>query len=254
METADLTAALLDDFYAYMLDCNDAKDDDGYYSTGIHCSQLGMCKRKVVMDYFKFDKKQYGLTTLLMFEGGNHFHGMVQTWIGNSKRFKLLHENFIVTPGLPKPITGKLDVVFQDTITNLIILADVKTAMPNQFKQYMDTLPKENHQIQLTAYASGLTKLGIGYDKLAIMYFDRAGSNKPLIYFIEPYLNIRVLFNEYINAVSDYENNKILPDRLKGKTWECDYCDFKDVSCEGYIADEFEEFIDKENKKARRKQ
>ncbi len=238
-DNIDLRDDLLDDFYTYMLDCNDAKDID-YYSTGIHCSSLGMCKRKVVMDYFKFEKKPCGLTTLLMFEGGNRFHSMVQTWIRNSKRFKLLHENFIVTPGLPKPITGKLDVVFQDTITELVILADVKTAMPNMFKQYMDSLPKENHQIQLTSYGSGLTKLGIHYDLLALMYFDRAGSNKPLIYFIEPYPDIEHLFDEYILAQLRYEQDKILPPRLdnvldKGQAWECDYCDFNTISCEGLL-------------------
>jgi len=241
MTTAiDLSEDLLDDFYTYMLNCNDAKDEDGYYSTGIHCSQLGMCKRKVVMDYFKFERKQYGLTTLLMFEGGNHFHGMVQTWIRNSKRFKLLYENFNITEGLPKPITGKLDVVFQDTITNSIILADVKTAMPLMFKNFINTLPKENHIIQVTSYGSGLSKLNIHYDLLAIMYFDRAGSNKPLIYIVEPYKNIEDLFNQYMLAVLRYEQDKILPPRLddvldKDQAWQCSYCDFNNISCEGLM-------------------
>ncbi len=249
----NLTDNLLDDFYRHMLDCNAVKDNEGYYSNGIHCSQLGMCKRKVVMDYFKFERKQYGLPTLLQFEGGNHFHDIVKNWVRSSKRFKILHEEFNITKGLPEPITGRLDIVFKDTVTNLIILSDVKTAMPNQFKQYMDTLPKENHRIQITSYGYGYKNMGFNYDKLAIMYFDRAGSNKPLIYFIEPYTTIESLFNYYIDAIHNYELNKRLPDRLKGKTWECDYCDFKDVSCEGYITDEFDEFVDSENKKTRRK-
>jgi hypothetical protein len=239
-QIADISQDLLDDFYNYMIDNNNAKDEEGYYSSGIHCSQLGMCKRKIVMDYFKFERKQYGLPTLLQFEGGNHFHEIVQTWIRNSKRFKLLHENFIVTPGLPKPITGKLDVVFQDTVTNLIILADVKTAMPLMFKQFIHTLPKENHIIQVTSYGEGLTKLGIHYDLLAVMYFDRAGSNKPLIYIVEPYPDIKELFKDYILAVMLYEHEKILPPRLddvldKSQSWECGYCDFLNISCEGLL-------------------
>jgi hypothetical protein len=238
----DLIQDLLDDFYTYMLNNNKAKDEDGYYSSGIHCSQLGMCKRKVVMDYYKFDKKQHELPTLLQFEGGNHFHDIVQTWIRNSKRFKLLHENFNVTEGLPKPVTGKLDVVFQDTITDTVILADVKTAMPRQFEiqKYKDSLPKENHRIQVTSYGSGLSNLNIHYDELAVMYFDRAGSNKPLIYFVEPYPDIEALMNDYILAVLLYKHEKTLPPRLddildKDHAWECGYCDFNNISCEGLL-------------------
>jgi len=135
--------------------------------------------------------------------------------------------------------------VFQDTITNLIILADVKTAMPKQFQiqKNRDSLPKENHRIQVTAYGYGLTKLDIRFDLLAIMYFDRAGSNKPLIYFVEPYKDIEDLFNQYILAVLRYEQDKILPPRLddildKSQAWECGYCDFNNISCEGLMKGE----------------
>ena len=254
MNNEELKDDLLADFYAYMQNCNEAKDEGGYYSNGIHCSSLGMCHRKVVMDYYKFPKKEHQLTTLLMFEGGNHFHRMVQAWIRNSARFMCLAEEFNVTEGLPKPITGKLDTVFQDITTGEIILADVKTAMPNMFKNYMDMLPKENHIIQVSAYAKGYQAMGYKYDKLAIMYFDRAGSNKPLIYFVEPYKDIDKLMDSYILAQLRYEQDRIMPERLQGKSWECDYCDYMNVSCEGYIKDskdDFADFVKKENKKAK---
>lgn len=255
MNNDELKDDLLFDFHSYMTNNNDIKDESGYYSSGIHCSSLGMCKRKVIMDFYKFPKKEHGLTTLLMFEGGNHFHRMVQAWIRNSNRFKSLAEEFNVTEGLPKPITGKLDTVFQDTITGQIILADVKTAMPNQFKDNLvGYLPKENHIIQVTAYAKGYKELGYHYDQLAIMYFDRAGSNKPLIYFVEPYPDISQLMDEYILAQLRYEQDKILPDRLASKSWECDYCDYMNISCEGYIKDakdEFAEYVKNENKKGK---
>ena len=234
---------LLADFFMYMSNCNEAKDEGGYYSNGIHCSSLGMCHRKVVMDYFKFPRKPHGLTTLLMFEGGNHFHHIVQAWIKSSNRFKSLAEEFNVTAGLPKPITGKLDTVFQDTVTNRIILADVKTAMPNQFKDNLvQYLPKENHVIQVTAYAKGYTNMGYHYDDLAIMYFDRAGSNKPLIYIVEPYADIDSLMDSYILAQLRYEQDKILPPQLdaifdKDCAWQCSYCDYLNVSCEGLIGE-----------------
>ena len=210
-----------------------------------------MCKRQMVMDCFKFDRKPYGLPTLLMFEGGNHFHDMVKNWFRQSKRYSLLHEELNVSDGLPKPITGKLDVVFKDNETGQVILADIKTAMPLMFKKFMDSLPKDNHVIQLTAYAYGLNKMGIKHDRLALMYFDRAGSNKPLIYIVKPYKDIKKLFDEYILAYLRYEQDGILPDRLVGKTWECDYCDFNGVSCEGYIEkkkDAFLEFVESKSK------
>ena len=231
---------MLLDFYSYMQHENTNKDTDGYYSKGIHCSSLGMCKRKVVMEYYNFDKKEHNLPTLLQFDIGNHVHRVVQKWMSKSSRFKLIHEEYNVTEGLPKPITGKFDMLFKDTITGVIILADIKTAMPLMFKQYIDSLPKENHIIQLSAYARGLDNLGIKYDKLAMMYFDRAGSNQPLIYFVEPYKEIDNLMAEYILAQLRYEQDRIMPERIdalfnKEDAWQCSYCDFNNISCEGLI-------------------
>ena len=235
-----LTDDMLFDFYSYMQNSNDSKDDEGYYSSGIHCSSLGMCKRKVVMEYYKFDRQEHNLPTLLMFDIGNHVHRVVQKWMSKSDRFELIYEEFNVTDGLPKPFSGKLDMLFRDKVSDEVVLADIKTAMPLMFKQYMSSLPKENHIIQLSAYARGLDNLGIKYDKLAMMYFDRAGSNKPLIYFVEPYKDIDKLMDEYILAQLRYEQDKILPERLdalfnKESAWECSYCNFNNISCEGLI-------------------
>ena len=240
---------MLFDFYSYMQNENTSKDTDGYYSKGIHCSSLGMCKRKVVLEYYNFDKQEHNLPTLLQFDIGNHVHKVVQNWMRKSDRFELIYEEYNVTGGLPKPVTGKFDMLFKDNISGDVILADIKTAMPLMFKQYIDSLPKENHIIQLSAYARGLDNLGIHYDKLAMMYFDRAGSNKPLIYFVDLYKDIDKLMDEYILAQLRYEQDRILPPQLdaifdKDSAWECSYCDFNNISCEGLIGK-----IDKKGKK-----
>ena len=248
---------LLDDFYKYMQSCNEAKDEGGYYSNGIHCSSLGACKRKVIMEYFNFPKLPYNLPTLLQFEGGNHIHHVVRKWINSSDRFEILHEEFDVSKGLPEPIVGRCDLVFKDKLTNEIVLADTKSAAAKQFTHFKDSLPKDNHIIQLTAYGYGLKQLGINYDKMCIMYFDRGGANKPLIYFVKEYADIEGLMNEYILAWLRHDQDKILPPKLTDKKdfWQCSYCSFMGISCEGYIEqeNEFSTWVTEENKKEQKR-
>jgi len=212
----------------------DKSDTDDYYENGLHCSKLGWCVRSEVMSYYNFPKKPVNLQTKLTFMRGNFYHELVYKWLEWSKRFELLLKE-VTVKNLPKPYRGKLDVYFIDNKTNLRILTDIKTANSNQFKKYGSFLPKIDNIKQLTAYS----KIPFDIDLLLMMYFS-SGSDHPQFYFVEPYKDIDFEMNKYIKAVKDYKKTKELPPRLdevldKDMKWQCSYCDFINISCEGLL-------------------
>ena len=239
----EVTEEFLEDLHEYLLNENSTKDESGYYGGGIHVSGLGGCKRKLVMNYFNFPQNVTPLTTLCMFYGGNKYHEMLQNWVRNSKRFELLREEFVLSKVFPGDVVGKLDALIKDRQTGIVTLADFKTVRPGQFKPHkIKYLPSENQITQISCYAYGLRKMNIKYDTVAIMYFDRAGENRPLFRFISKLdllsnSEIEKLFDSAIMAVELYKNAKVLPDIVdESGSWECNgYCNFKDISCNGYI-------------------
>jgi hypothetical protein len=227
----------------------ETKDKD-YYGSDIHCSKLGACKRQVVYEYFKFDKKPYSLQTLLNFTRGNMYHELVYQWLAWSKEFKLLEKEVVISEGLPDKISGKLDCIFKDSTTNITILADVKTAASNQFKQYIGSLPKKEHIKQLSSYKVGYDNMKrYTIDAMLMMYFSN-GSDRPQFYFVEPDETIFTDFSEYKFAVELYGSYKELPPRLDAvfndkDAWQCDYCDYQFITCEGLVGE-------KQNKRSKK--
>ena len=243
MNLEDKKQTILDDLYAdldnYLQQQPEikifikAKDED-YYDKGLHCSGIGSCLRQQVMEYYDFDKAPFNLQTLLTFARGNFYHELVYQWLKQSELFLINDKEKDVSDNLPIPYKGKFDVSFVHRPTNLFILADIKTANSNQFKKYSNYLPQEKHIMQLTSYSIGYTE----WDLLLMMYFS-AGSDRPQFYFVEPYKDITILMNKYIEAVEYYRNTHLLPPPLdkmfnEKELWQCSYCNFKDISCEGY--------------------
>lgn len=240
----DIQQTIIDDIYADLEDylhsnpkiniTIDKTNDDDYYTEGLHCSGIGSCKRKEVMSYFNFDKKPHNLQTMLTFMRGNFYHELIYQWLEQSSLFLINEKELDVSNLLPKPFRGKFDVCFIHRPTNKFILADIKTANSNQFKVYSKTLPKDNHKMQLSAYASVFK----AWDYLLMMYFS-SGSDKPRLFVIDYMKDINDIMNKYIEAVNKYKDTKELPPVLdkmfaEKEIWQCSYCDYKDISCEGY--------------------
>ena len=225
----------------------DKSDTDDYYENGLHCSKLGWCVRSEVMSYYNFPKKPLTLQTKLTFMRGNFYHELVYKWLerkslrngGYFGRFTIVEKEWVISDGLPKPYRGKLDCRIYDEENDLAILADIKTANSNMFKKYSSFLPKDDNVKQLTSYYRAMLELDYRIDLLLMMYFS-SSSDHPQFYFVEPYKDIDNEMNKYIKAVNDYEITKELPPRLddildKNKAWQCSYCDFINISCEGLL-------------------
>ncbi len=241
----NLINEMYDDLNAY-LDSNpiiditiDKSNTDDYFENGLHCSKLGWCVRSEVMSYFNFPKKPINLQTKLTFMRGNFYHELVYEWLRWSNWYDLIEHEMTVTDTLPEPYRGSYDAMFEISENKYRVLIDIKTANSNMFKKYGISLPKEDNIKQLTAYHNGLIKQNYKIDLLLMMYFS-SGSDHPQFYFIEPYKDIDIEMNKYIKAVKHYEKTKELPPRLdidldKDKSWQCSYCDFINISCEGLI-------------------
>ena len=244
----DIKQEMYEDLHEFLKSRAEVKNNGSYYSSGIHCSSLDSCVRQVVMDYFKFPKKEPTMAKLLMFEIGNFVHRLVGRWANSSDKFELSGEEEILTEFLPGDISGKCDLNIKHRETGEKILIDTKTAMPNAFKIYSQYLVKKAHEIQLNAYSYGLKGKGEEPDNLMLTYFDRGGTNTPVYVDVQKMSEeeIEDIFIRYQKAVDDYKESKTMPPKVdlifsrKGssifakKSWQCDYCDFCDVSCTGY--------------------
>ena len=240
---------MFDDLYSFLKKRSDDKSNSNYYSRGsIHCSGLDSCIRQVVMDYFKFPKKDLTMAELLMFEIANFCHRLMTDWARQSDRFEMIGEEHDITKGLPDMVSGKCDIVIKHKESGLNILNDTKTAMPSAFKSYSNYLVKRSHELQGKAYNYGLKNLETLIDLVIFTYFDRGGTNAP-IYVAMSDISDEILentFDIYKEAIKEYEINKKLPDKeplifekknsevYVKKSWQCDYCKFCDVSCGGY--------------------
>ena len=246
--TNDIRQEMYDDLFEFLKSRANSKDSTNYYSNGIHCSSLDSCLRQVVMDYFKFPKKEYTMAQLLMFEIGNFVHRLVGEWAKASGKFELSGEEEILTEFLPGDISGKCDLNIRYKETGEKILVDTKTAMPKAFKVYSQYLVKKAHEIQLNAYNYGLKVKGEEPNNLMLTYFDRGGTNTPVYVNVQKMSDgeLEDIFLKYQRAIDNYKENKILPAKIeltfskKGntiyakKSWQCDYCNYCGVSCTGY--------------------
>lgn len=220
------------DYWKYMLDKN-ANKDPGYFNGGLHASTIGYCKRRSVYEYYGFEQKEYPLTTLTTFARGNNVHNEVQDMFKSAEHFKVLHIELDVSDGMPDNVKGKLDCIVEHN--GVKILIDLKSANPQMFKAYMKTLPKPDHMHQVTHYANACDVLKIPYDKLAIIYLDKGGTNRSQMYFFDKQPEANTLMANDLKAIENYDKNKIIPpyDLDSKSEWKCSYCPYFQVVCWG---------------------
>ena len=249
---SDGNQELYDDIYdgfREFLEKRAGKKNEGYYQENIHVSGLYDCKRKVVMSYYGFEKNPQDLAELLMFEIANFIHDLMAKWARQSKTFRLLGAEKVLSDFLPDMIAGKCDLILKHRKTGLIILTDTKTTHPNNFERYFDKLLKSSHVFQVNTYAMGIKNKGIKVDKKIMTYFDRGGSHNPVFIGVGdlPEETIHARIDGYVEAVKRYAQDKTLPvlhplqfstdkyNRVSARRpWNCDYCKYCGVSCGSY--------------------
>ncbi len=233
-----------------------AAEKDGWDESGLHVSDLAaglpsqqdrMCRRLLWLRLRGYEKKETSLWQRLMWDHGKRIEERVNDlikdhlnggWViveqkGNERRVEL-----------PFGITGTYDLMLQNKHTGKRVIVDNKTIRGRAFN-FLDTA-KPSHVIQVRGYL-----MGADVNDGMLWYIDREGQNHPVTFHVERRDEFVKTAMDIILDIQDLSYPP-LPMRPKfginhGKTkvsitagmpWQCDWCDYLDVSCGGALPKE----------------
>ena len=237
-----------------LLDIKDEWGDDK-----LHVSDLAValpiterkCPRALTLRLLGMQKRPPHLGQILMFDHGNRIHDRIVDLLrlGLEGWRVLLVEGVVALPG---DVTGRFDTLLRSDEGKEYIV-DYKTVRGRAFR-FMDG-PRDSHVLQVRAYC-----LGADADGGILLYVDREGQNYVQQYevfrnddqvkgAIEVAQCYREWAKEYARGMR-FDLPSIMPPKLiinenKGPDsiklsmpWQCQYCDYLDVSCEGALPPE----------------
>ena len=228
--------------------------DNEWDDSSLHVSDLSTptegCPRQLWLRLRGAQKKKPTPGQLLMFRHGNRIHRELI----EDLRVGLGYEWEIIAVEKPvefEGIVGKCDCLLQNTATKEIIVVDFKSVRGRKFG-HLDAQGKsmDSHNIQVQGYSYGFTVSAICEPVCGVvLYTDREGQNG-----FRQYDDVPNDFPAVKDAIAEIktidglsEAPPILepmievkenkgPDSVKLKQpWNCDYCDYQDVSCHGAL-------------------
>lgn len=235
--------------------------DDTWNPSVVHVSDLsvyfppeegGACARALKLRLQGAERHPPKPGTLLMFDNAHGIHeriipivqrGLEGIAPGWSVRYVELSLKGLLPDGVED---GRMD--FELTGPNgEVVIADTKTMRGGAFPHLdRERKPKDSHRLQVSAYA-----LAYGADAACILYLDREGQNFGR-FFAFPRAD-GVVHKAIAVAKRVKESHELPPVlrptlevlRRKGpdslvvnEPWQCQYCDYRGVSCPGALADE----------------
>ena len=218
------------------------KDDWG--DDKVHVSDLAVavgekCARQLWLRLNGYEKKEHTAGQLLMFDHGNRIHERLVEVIkqGLPEHWTIQAVEQEVSLGT---VTGRYDTRMFNLAEGYEVIVDFKTTRGRAFN-FLDKA-KPAHILQVQAYMTGADA-----DGGLVFYVDREGQNQARQFYVErddefvwwavkntkliahgkrpPLLSPQVIVRENKGPDSVY---------LK-QPWNCDYCDYLDVSCEGAL-------------------
>ncbi len=223
------------------------RKDDTWDNTVLHVSDLsvalgpeGTCPRSLWLRLKGAKKLPPTAGKLLMFDHGHRIHERVVEILE-----KGLPEKWQIT-GVEEPvriegITGTLDFMVWDQETDTLVIVDFKTQRGRAFG-YLNG-PKPSHVLQVQSYMAAED-----VDHGLLFYLDREGQNASVQFEVErddqkvgwaieeaKRIQAAKEAPPLLSAYLDITENKG-PDSVKLKEpWQCSYCDYRHVSCEGAL-------------------
>lgn len=208
-----------------------------------YVTDLGVCPRKVVMDFGDYKKKPLTNAERLMFHKAESDHREMAMLLNKSNRYSVMKYEMNITEGLPDMWHGRLDCLVYDLQLNEMFPVDWKGT---RSLKYRVELPKANHVLQVKCYIWALYQMNYPVTKGKLIYTDRTGSYDGMEYWVSDCnaVEIQNLMNVYQVALNSYMYDKELPDilpRTINKTkdeyylvpdWQCGYCKYQGLSCE----------------------
>jgi hypothetical protein len=199
------------------------------------------CPRQLWLRLNNAEARRHSLGELLRFDRGHYFHewmtevlnaGLPKGWA-----VKLVEQS--LTGLLPHNIRGTLDVLLEGPDTVRVL--DFKTVRGRAFN-FLDE-PKPAHALQVRTYAMAIDAEGAD-----VLYIDREGTNGVRAFSVErddqqvrDCIARTVAIAEagepepVLGAVLGVRENKGPDSVYLNEPWQCQYCEYRDVSCPGAL-------------------
>lgn len=222
--------------------------DDNWNESVLHVSDLSVpeegCPRELWLRLKGADKRMASVGRMWRFRVAKEIHKDLTTLlkVGLPREWEI---EGVEVPMSFDGIVGSADLLLRNTSNHSYIVVDYKSARGQSFHYQTYEFAKRSHEIQVQGYIYGLV-FPIG---AVVLYADREGDNgfrqtEP----VNPDNETIQRLTEEIKAIRD---NKKQPPLLepfveitenKGDNsvklsmpWQCNYCDYRDVSCHGAL-------------------
>ena len=222
--------------------------------SSLHVSDLSTptegCPRQLWLRLRGAQKKKPTPGQLLMFRHGNRIHRELieDLRVGLGSEWEIIA---VEKPVEFEGIVGKCDCLLQNTATKEIIVVDFKSVRGRKFS-HLDAQGKsmDSHDIQVQGYSYGFTVSAICEPVCGVVFYvDREGQNgfrqfddvpndfqavKDAIAEIKTIAGLSEA-PPLLEPMIEVKENKG-PNSVKLKQpWNCDYCDYQDISCHGAL-------------------
>jgi len=236
----------------YALEKALASKGDDWGKLALHVTDLavaiegedGKCKRQLWLRLNGAAEQPATLGKQLMFDHSHGIHERIVPMLKEGLKgtgWVLEHVELSLKGLLPEGVdSGRVDTVLRGPNHEVIIL-DFKSVRGNAW-QYLEQ-PKPAHVLQVQTYAEAY-----GADGAMILYIDREGQNGVKAFTVER--DDEKVFHA-VQVAAAIKSDVIGPERCKPVVkirtnkgpdavylesgWRCDYCEFRDVSCEGSL-------------------
>jgi len=208
------------------------------------------CPRQLWLRLHGREERQLTPGQRLMFWHGNRIHEDLAELLHNglpSEWAITAIEKYVEADG----VIGRLDCLLYNPISGSYIVVDFKTSRGRAFG-YLDNV-KPAHKLQVQAYMYALSLTGIEPEVGIVFYVDREGQNAMKQFTVQrndcgvkdAIAETRDIAEgpepDILEPKLDIRENKG-PDSVKLKQpWQCDYCNFLDVSCNGALPSKMRE-------------
>jgi len=206
-----------------------------------YVTDLGVCPRKVIMDFGDYKKKPLTNAERLMFHKAESDHREMATLLNYSNRYSIMKQEMSINDGLPEMWHGRLDCLVYDLQLNEMFPVDWKGT---RSLKYQVELPKANHVLQVKCYIWALYQMNYPVNKGKLIYTDRTGSYDGMEFEVDGDIReLSPLMQVYEVAYRIYEQDKTLPNMLPRiikqikdeyyliPDWQCGYCKYQGLSC-----------------------
>ena len=234
----------------------------------LHVSDLGAnynldqddrkCPRQIWYRLNGYDREETGPGVSLMFEQGHNLEEKVIEWLRRGiDNGKVVGEQLDVSTGI-QPLNGRLDVLIEYEGKYMVV--DVKSRRGASFDYVSEIRPSNKMQVAGYIYAlRNIMKLPV--ENGAIIEVDRNGQRFARDFHFQYDRKLENEVEDTIDFLKEIKHSDIKPKLLKPKLkinknkgndsvvaklpWQCSYCDYRGVSCEGAIPPEFDDDLGK---------